>query len=72
VSFNVEEARMNLATRVMSNGVEVIVADRSSHQGENLRIAPTSVRIATALPSTITEEMISKLPPDGPQVKKKQ
>jgi hypothetical protein len=59
---------MNLATRIMSNGVEVIVADRSSHLGENLRIAPTSVRISTAQPSTITEEMMSNLPQDGPQV----
>ena len=59
---------MNLATRIMSNGAEVIVADRSSHQGENLRIAPTAVRVGTSLPSTISEEMFSKLPPDGPQV----
>lgn len=60
---------MNLATRIMSNGAEVIVADRSSHQGENLRIAPTAVRVGTSLPSTISEEMFSKLPPDGPQVR---
>lgn len=59
---------MNLATRIMSNGAEVIVADRSSHQGENLRIAPTAVRVGTSLPSTISDEMFSKLPPDGPQV----
>ncbi|XP_065337190.1 uncharacterized protein LOC135937842 isoform X4 [Cloeon dipterum] len=62
IGFVPEEARMNLATRVMSNGVEVIVADRFSNQGENLRIAPTSVIATIASPSTITEEMLSKMP----------
>ncbi|XP_059486932.1 uncharacterized protein LOC132203289 [Neocloeon triangulifer] len=62
VDFNPEEARMNLATRIMSNGVEVIVADRSTNQGENLRIAPTSVIAVMTAPSTITEEMLSKMP----------
>ncbi|KAF4520034.1 hypothetical protein B566_EDAN008321 [Ephemera danica] len=63
--MNIEEARMNLATRVMNNGVEVIVADRSSN--EMLRIAPSSLKLVILEPSTLTEQMLSQLPENEPQ-----
>lgn len=59
-----EEARYNLATRVMSNGVEVIVAsDKSTLPGgqPNLRILSTSEhqRIPLTLPpSTLKDQMV--------------
>lgn len=56
-SANVDEARYNLATRVMSNGVEVIVAgDKSTLPGEpNVsRILPsTHYKPVTLTPSVL-------------------
>lgn len=70
-----DEARHNLATRVMSNGVEVIVAgDKTTLPGEpNLRIllrptpstatTTTTTTTATASPSTLTgDHMMMMLP----------
>lgn len=65
-----EEARYNLATRVMSNGVEVIVAsDKSTLPGgqPNLRILSTSehYRIPLTLaPSTLKDHMLLVVPTD--------
>ncbi|XP_065210175.1 uncharacterized protein LOC135838465 isoform X2 [Planococcus citri] len=58
--------RYNLATKVMSNGVEVIVAlDKSTLPGspQLLRVLPTSnIRPITLTPSTLTDHMIMMLP----------
>lgn len=67
-----EEARYNLATRVMSNGVEVIVAgDKSTLPGEPdvLRILPSSIyKPVTLKPSTLTDHMMMMLPQEASNV----
>lgn len=68
-SYN-EEARYNLATRIMSNGVEVIVAgDKSTLPGDpdNRRYVSTN-RPVTLKPSTLREHMIMLLPQDASNV----
>ncbi|KAJ9599018.1 hypothetical protein L9F63_010475, partial [Diploptera punctata] len=66
------EARYNLATKVMSNGVEVIVAgDKSTLPGEPevLRVLSSSLsRPITLAPSTLTDHMVLFLPPESSQV----
>ncbi|XP_071052269.1 uncharacterized protein [Onthophagus taurus] len=61
-----DEARYNLATRVMSNGVEVIVAgDKSTLPGEPdvSRILPSSIyKPVTFKASTLTEHMMMLQP----------
>lgn len=68
------EARYNLATKVMSNGVEVIVAgDRSTLPGEPevLRVLSSSMsRPITLAPSTLTDHMVLFLPNENSQVSK--
>lgn len=66
-----DEARYNLATRIMSNGVEVIVAgDKSTLPGNPLRILPTGLyKPHTLPPTTIQDHMLMLLPNDF-QVKK--
>lgn len=70
----VGEARYNLATKVMSNGVEVIVAgDRSTLPGEPevLRVLSSSMsRPITLAPSTLTDHMVLFLPHESSQVSK--
>ncbi|KAI5723503.1 hypothetical protein M8J76_007193, partial [Diaphorina citri] len=59
------EARLNLATKVMSNGVQVIVAgDRTTYPGDNhYRILTANVtRPITLAPSTISNHMVMLLP----------
>ncbi|XP_050309417.1 uncharacterized protein LOC126745565 [Anthonomus grandis grandis] len=58
-----EEAR-NLATRVMSNGVEVIVAsDKSTYPGDkDYRRVPNTQKPVTLKPSTLTDHMLLVLP----------
>lgn len=67
-----EEARYNLATRVMSNGVEVIVAgDKSTLPGEPdvLRVLPSSIyKPVTLKPSTLSDHMMLMVPEGSPQV----
>lgn len=66
----VDEARFNLATRIMSNGVEVIVAsDKSTLPGgqpnHHLRILSTSEQNklpVTLAPSTLKDHMLLMLP----------
>lgn len=66
----VDEARYNLATRIMSNGVEVIVAgDKSTlpggHPNNHLRILTTSDTFKmplTLAPSTLKDQMHLMLP----------
>ncbi|XP_063229943.1 uncharacterized protein LOC134535040 isoform X2 [Bacillus rossius redtenbacheri] len=65
---NPNEARLHLATKVMSNGVEVIVAgDRSTLPGGD----PSSVlRVLTsslARPITLSDQMVMLLPPSEAQ-----
>lgn len=66
-----DEARYNLATRVMSNGVEVIVAnDKSTLPGgqPNLRILSTSEHYRmplTLAPSTLKDHMLLVMPTDS-------
>lgn len=68
ILFIVEDegrGRYNLATKVMSNGVEVIIAlDKSTLPGspQLLRVLPTSIRPITLTPSTVTDHMIMMLP----------
>ncbi|PNF37850.1 hypothetical protein B7P43_G07412 [Cryptotermes secundus] len=66
------EARYNLATKVMSNGVEVIVAgDRSTMPGEPevLRVLSSSLsRPITLAPSTLTDHMVLFLPHESSQI----
>jgi hypothetical protein len=68
------EARYNLATKVMSNGVEVIVAgDRSTLPVETqvLRVLSSSLsRPITLAPSTLTDHMVLFLPHESSQVTK--
>lgn len=68
----IEEARYNLATRVMSNGVEVIVAgDKSTFPGNPnfKRILPSTVyKPVTLKPSTLSDHMMMILPLESPQV----
>lgn len=68
-----DEARHNLATRVMANGVEVIVAgDKSTLPGEPdvLRILPSSIyKPVTLKPSTLSEHMLLMIPQDASNVK---
>lgn len=70
-----EEARYNLATRVMSNGVEVIVAgDKSTLPGEPdvLRVLPSSIyKPVTLKPSTLSDHMMMLVPQDASNVRKK-
>ncbi|KAG8338616.1 hypothetical protein J6590_000290 [Homalodisca vitripennis] len=59
-----------LATKVMSNGVEVIVAgDRTTMPGapEILRKLPSLTRPITLAPSTLTDAMMMLLPQDATQ-----
>ncbi|GFG33362.1 hypothetical protein Cfor_04066, partial [Coptotermes formosanus] len=69
---SVGEARYNLATKVMSNGVEVIVAgDRSTLPGEPevLRVLSSSIsRPITLAPSTLTDHMVLFLPHANSQI----
>nr|CAD7454453.1 unnamed protein product [Timema tahoe] len=64
--MNPNEGRLHLATKIMSNGVEVIVADdKSTLPGapEVLRILTTSLaRPITLAPSTLTDHMMMLLP----------
>lgn len=68
IVFLVEDegrGRYNLATKVMSNGVEVIIAlDKSTLPGspQLLRVLPTAIRPITLTPSTVTDHMIMMLP----------
>lgn len=68
----IEEARYNLATRVMSNGVEVIVAgDKSTLPGNPnfKRILPSTIyKPVTLKPSTLSDHMMMILPLESPQV----
>lgn len=71
--FNQDEARYNLATRIMSNGVEVIVAgDKSTYPGEPMlrRIVSTANRPITLAPSTLSDHMQMLLPQDASEVSK--
>lgn len=64
----VEEPRYNLATRVMSNGVEVIVAgDKSTYPGQAnyRRVDVTQNRPITLAPSTLSDHMQMLLPSDA-------
>lgn len=69
-SFGSDEARYNLATRIMSNGVEVIVAgDKSTlpggHPNQQLRILSTGDTFKmpmTLAPSTLKDHMLLMLP----------
>lgn len=69
-SIGTDEARYNLATRIMSNGVEVIVAgDKSTlpggHPNNHLRILTTSDTFKlplTLAPSTLKDQMHLMLP----------
>lgn len=69
--FGTEEARYNLATRVMSNGVEVIVAsDKSTLPGgqPNLRILSTTEHYRLPLtlpPSTLMNHMMLVVPTEN-------
>lgn len=67
-----EEARYNLATRVMSNGVEVIVAgDKTTLPGEPdvKRVLPSSIyKPVTLKPSTLTNNMMMILPQEASKV----
>lgn len=69
---NYEEARYNLATRIMSNGVEVIVAgDKSTLPGnpDHRRFISTNInRPVTLKPSTLTDQMIMMLPQESSNV----
>lgn len=65
-----DEARYNLATRIMSNGVEVIVAgDKTTlpggHPNNHLRILTTTDAFKmplTLAPSTLKDHMLLMLP----------
>lgn len=72
-SLGSDEARYNLATRIMSNGVEVIVAgDKSTlpgggHPNQHLRILTTNTDTQfkmplTLAPSTLKDHMLLMLP----------
>ncbi|KAJ8963665.1 hypothetical protein NQ314_005456 [Rhamnusium bicolor] len=67
-----EEARYNLATRIMSNGVEVIVAgDKSTLPGEpDIRrvLSSSSFKPVTLKPSTLTDHMVMMLPQDASNI----
>lgn len=71
--YETDEARFNLATRVMSNGVEVIVAgDKSTLPGDPniLRILPSSIyKPYTLAASTLKNNVLMMLPSD-PEVTK--
>ncbi|XP_066139774.1 uncharacterized protein [Euwallacea fornicatus] len=59
-----EEPR-NLATRVMSNGVEVIVAgDKTTYPGDKdfKRVLPSTMKHVTLKPTTLSEHMLLVLP----------
>nr|CAD7393626.1 unnamed protein product [Timema cristinae] len=70
--MNPNEGRLHLATKIMSNGVEVIVADdKSTLPGapEVLRILTTSLaRPITLAPSTLTDHMMMLLPQTDSQI----
>ncbi|XP_017786883.1 PREDICTED: uncharacterized protein LOC108569731 [Nicrophorus vespilloides] len=58
-----EEARYNLATRVMSNGVELIVAgDKSTLPGDYRRVLPNTQKAVTLKPSTVSNNMMMVIP----------
>ncbi|BES95800.1 calcium ion Hypothetical protein [Nesidiocoris tenuis] len=62
------EPRHNLATKVMANGVEVIVAgDKSTLPGSPLlKVIPTGLaKPITLAPSTLTDHMMMVLPPES-------
>ncbi|KAF5289725.1 hypothetical protein FQA39_LY03642 [Lamprigera yunnana] len=67
-----EEPRYNLATRIMSNGVEVIVAgDKTTLPGEPdiKRILPTTIfKPITLKPSTLSDHMMMHLPQESSKV----
>lgn len=67
-----EQARFNLATRVMSNGVEVIVAgDKTTLPGDPdvKRILPSTIyKPVTLKPSTLSDHMLMVLPQETPDV----
>lgn len=67
------EARYNLATRVMSNGVEVIVAgDKSTLPGEPdvKRVLPSTIyKPVTLKPSTLSDYMMMIVPQDASNVR---
>lgn len=65
-----EEPR-NLATRVMSNGVEVIVAGgKTTYPGDKdfKRILSTSQKHVTLKPSTVSDHMLMMLPQETANV----
>lgn len=67
-----EGRAFQLATKKMSNGVEVIVAgDRTTMPGQDiLRRLPSSLtRPITLAPSTLTDTMMMLLPQDSNQVR---
>lgn len=60
-----DKPRYHLATKIMSNGVEVIVAgDKSTLPGmPSVRIKPTALnKPITLAPSTVTDHMMMLLP----------
>ncbi|XP_045476720.1 uncharacterized protein LOC123682234 isoform X2 [Harmonia axyridis] len=70
---HMEEGRNYLATRVMSNGVEVIVAgDKSTIPGEPdvKRVLPSTIfKAVTLRPSTLSEYMMMLMPSDASKLK---
>lgn len=67
-----DEARFNLATRVMSNGVEVIVAsDKSTLPGDPniLRILPSSIYKPYTLAASTLKNNVLMMLPSEPEVK---
>lgn len=68
-SYN-EEARYNLATRVMSNGVEVIVAgDKSSLPGDpDFKRLISTHKPVMLKPTTLSDHMVLMLPQDNDKV----
>ncbi|KAJ8979966.1 hypothetical protein NQ317_013714, partial [Molorchus minor] len=67
-----DEARYNLATRVMSNGVEVIVAgDKSTLPGDpdfKRLLTSNSYKPVTLKPSTLLDQMMMMLPQDSSNI----
>lgn len=71
---SLEEARFNLATHIMSNGVELIIASDRVKHSDKLNSIPSSKRIqsqetnnekkkpVTFAPSTLINQMILSLP----------
>lgn len=70
--YETDEARFNLATRVMSNGVEVIVAgDKSTLPGDPniLRILPSSIYKPYTLAASTLKNNVLMMLPSEPEVR---